>query len=394
MSNGVPSEQNPNRFTNLTSKSLLEQNQQLTPDDFENFAGLSVEAMQNALTTVFNGNSGILEGLGLSINNSNELFLNPGYGIVTVLNDNDPKFIDGTYVIVNNERTKILDVPLITEEMFVWLIHAETETDEQDRQFVKPDGTFETRRVFTRLVHDFDTIIEPIYPLPEKLFNRILLGTIQPGSSIPLIAEQKPLTLFQHSEKTPIDHPNGSIQSRHIDDLIMGDYQDGSDLNLRKMSRALINLQGNMASPDERISTVLDGSGNIENDAIETAVESLVQKHLGGLTDGQGNLAQKAVDNAKDDVGRPIIYKIGIKSGQVNGDNGRMAIPEGFTVSDCVFILSIGKLGWDQHRGSSVEIVCYEAAPGICQCYADVNGTGQKKYYGTANFIAIGIKPR
>lgn len=387
------------RFKNKVEKPKLEQNQQFSKEDIQNIIQMPVDAVNNTLSVILQGETGALEGLNISIKNKREVFLSPGYGIVTNIGSDDKLLVDGTYLIVNNEDDKYLftlPVSPIGTEFFIYLKHITIEGDEKTRTFIREDGTKDSRIVSTKYIHSFEAGYENVSILPEKVYNKLYRAKItMGGTGTPTVIEQFPtriITLYQHRLATPIDHPDSSIKAEHIDPVIMGNYVEGTDLTIKKISQSLKNLAGNTSSPDERISVVIDNNGNINNEAIVNVVDQLVQKYLSGLTDGQGNLSQSAIDNAKDDAGRPLIYRIGVKSGQVDGDGGKLPIPEGFTVNDCVFIVSIGRLGWDQNPGTSVEINCFEEN-GIGHCYAVVQGTNEKKYFGSLNCLSLGIKP-
>lgn len=400
MSNGGPLTGNPNRFQHPTGSPNLNQDEQLNPADFDNIVQMPINAVANAMSVMFQGETGVIDGLRISLKNNNEVYLSSGYGVITTLNPNDSNEIEGSFIVVNNEDSKYLfTIPLLPvgAKILVYLQHHVSDTTPQLRTFINADGSKTTRQVNTQKIHDFTSGWMANKLLPSKIYNYLFVATITVGSTtVPWIIEQWPtkvLTLYQHQNAVPLDHANGSVKQQHIDPAIMGNYIEGTDMTIKAMSTTLENMKGNMASPAERIKVVIDENGNIDNDAIADAVEQLVRTHLSGLTDGQGNLSSEAIDTAKDDAGRPLLYKIGVKAGQVDGNSGKLPIPEGFTLGDCVFIVSIALLTWDQQPGSSVEIHCSESN-GVCQCYAIVNHDNGKKYWGTANCLAIGIKPR
>lgn len=385
------------RFTAPTEQPVFVQNEQLTEEDFRNITQLPIKSLGNALTTVFHGQTGILEGLTLEVVNG-EVFVTRGFGVVTNINATDPSKIDGTFIVVNNKKTKIFnvsDLP-VSSIVMIYLTHEIKNQGVKTRNFVREDGSIRSQDIVTVIEHGWS---------PGWLnkwgagpyYNMIPIGKIDTGGLSPTVIQwdHPILTLYGHKTATPIDHPDGSIQARHIDPALIGaTYEAGKDLSIEAISDILVGLKGNMESASARIKAVVDEGGNVNNEAIATVVEQLVQSHLAGLTDGQGNLSQNAIEETTDDQGRPLVYQIGIWAGQVDGNLGRAQIPTGFSLEETIFFPGIARLHWDQFHGSSVELNCEISREGVVQCYATVNAQSAKKYYGTATVISIAIKPR
>lgn len=407
----------PTRLKEPISLPNLQHNEQVQLEDFQRICTLPLTALKNALTVIFNGQSGKFEGLKLRVDTvvsgdktDYYVVVGHGFGIVTTTDDaHSSTTYNGSYVIAVN-TSKVLfklpayPTPLTRKSRYrIFVKHATEETDVQPRNFIDVSGNFVTRDVPTlvtyTLVGDFDSEdVDKPSPDPPA-YNELTLGYITVDKMVITIDQMpdSPLTLYTHQHAAVLDHPDGSVMADHLSADLSGGWITG-DYSIKMMSYMLQTLQGTLTDPNSRISTVIDEDGNIIRSAVEDVVTELVQRYLANITDGQGNLSKKAIDTMTDDAGRPVIYRMGVRCGEVSGDDGEMPVPDGFTKAQTVYIVSIANLQWTHVIGSAVELTCQQASHGICVCKAVVkrnsDGTVLETVKGTANYLAIAIAPQ
>jgi len=372
------------------------ENEQLTQADFQRIASMPFAALRNALSAVFDLDSGKIEGLDMYLKDGS-VWVSRGFGVITVYDpaDADKKTIEGTYIITVDEDTELFLMPLFTKTtMYVYLKFNwfPDPASSEDRNFLKSDGTYETKKHDTLYTYSFTGGYDLLQPTDKFDYpSKLLLGTIDfdfEGSST-LSQDDRVMTLFKHKESNPIDHPLRSISADHINENVVGDFVEGSDLNLGSISEILQALRGVFTNANDRIRSVIDENGNVVIEAVKDVVDDLVQQHLAGITDGQGGFSKRALINANDENGRAMAYQIGVRGGVVDGDGGQLYPPEGFSSNQTVHHVSINRLIFPCIAGTSVELVCNVNNQGTVDCHAISNGV---KRHGTANFISIGIK--
>lgn len=209
--------------------------------------------------------------------------------------------------------------------------------------------------------------------------------------------EYRPNTVAEHKYAAELDHPPGCVKAYHIASEVIGpSYVAGTDLSLQECSNDIIEARGNVGSINARIEEIIDESGNLKNDAVDDAIERIHSRVLGTFLDEKGNISPEAL------LQTGAITKIGVISGSTSGGSatsstGWIPLPPGFTEDECHFLVSPRNLSFAIITGSQVQIDCYSEGRRP-HCIVTVNTPTADNpvavYYGTVNYIVIGVKTR
>lgn len=197
-----------------------------------------------------------------------------------------------------------------------------------------------------------------------------------------------PIVLHQHRTATVLDHPDRSVQSRHVETGVIGEFTPGYDLSLKKISDEIMGARGNKSSINERLEAIITEDGTIVEEPIVELIDERLTNLFSGVVDSKGNLLPSAL------TGSGMLAKMAAVMGVVPHAQ-YVQLPGGFSQDQCSWIVGMSQFafspGSQNTPALTILLQCYCTGRMVtCQSVVKYSNTIERTLPGSANFLTIG----